>query len=98
MMAKISELKPGMGNADIEAEVIAIDEPREVVTRFGRKTRVANATIRDDSGDVTLTLWGDEIERIAIGDKIKIENGWISEFKGNLQISAGKYGKLTVVK
>jgi replication factor A1 len=96
---KISELKPGTGNATIEvAEVTAIEEPRDVLTRFGKKTRVASATIKDESGEIILSLWGDDISRIAIGDKIKIENGWVSEFRGNPQLSAGKYGKITKVE
>lgn len=97
-MAKISELKPGTGNVTVEAEVTAISEPREVVTRFGKRTRVADATIKDASGEITLTLWGDDVGKVAIGDKVKIENGWVSEFKGNPQLSAGKYGKMTVIK
>jgi replication factor A1 len=96
---KISELKPGVGNVTIElAEVTAIEEPRDVLTRFGRKTRVANATIKDETGEITLSLWGEDIDRIAIGDKIKIENGWVSEFRGSPQISAGKYGKIVKVE
>ena len=96
---KISELKPGTGNATIEvAEVTAIDEPRDVLTKFGRKARVASATIKDDSGEITLSLWGDDIDKVAIGDKVKIENGWVSEFKGNPQLSAGKYGKIIKVE
>jgi len=98
VVVKIADLKPGTGNVNIIAEVIAVEEPREVVTKFGKKTRVANATIRDDSGEITLSLWGDDIERVAIGDKVQIENGWVSEFKGTPQLSAGKYGKLSVVK
>lgn len=87
---KISELKPGTGNATIElAEVTAIEEPRDVLTRFGKKTRVANATIKDESGEITLSLWGDDINRIAIGDKIKIENGWVSEFRGSRRYPQG---------
>lgn len=97
-MTKISEIKPGAGNVTIEATVSEMGEPREVVTRFGKKTRVADAKIKDDSGEVTLTLWGDDVDKVAIGDKVKIENGWVSEFKGNIQLSAGKYGKMTVVK
>ncbi|MFH1448152.1 MAG: OB-fold nucleic acid binding domain-containing protein [Candidatus Micrarchaeota archaeon] len=95
---KISELKSGIGNVDVEAEVTAIDESRDVVTKFGKKTRVANATIKDDSGEITLSLWGDDIDGVSIGDKVKIENGWVSEFKGAKQISAGRYGKINVVK
>jgi len=93
---KISELKPGTGNANVEVEVVSVDEAREVMTKLGRRTRVANATIKDDSGEMTLTLWGDDIDRIKEGDKLSIENGWVSEFKGTVQISAGKYGKINV--
>lgn len=93
---KISDLKPGTGNASVEAEVVSVDEAREVMTKLGRRTRVANATIKDESGEIILTLWGDDIDRVKEGDKISIENGWVSEFKGAVQISSGKYGKITV--
>ncbi|VVB65320.1 Single-stranded DNA binding protein Ssb [Candidatus Gugararchaeum adminiculabundum] len=92
----ISELKAGAGNSTIDAECTAKEEPREVLTRYGKKTSVANATLKDASGEITLSLWGEHIDRVNVGDKVKIENGWVSEFKGNLQISAGKYGKLIV--
>ena len=32
-----------------------------------------------------------------MGDKIKIENGWVSSFQDKLQVTAGKFGKLTVL-
>ena len=97
-MVKISEVKPGAGNVTVEGKVSEVGEPREVVTKFGKRTRVADAKLKDDSGEITLTLWGDDAGKVAIGDTVKIENGWVSEFKGNVQISAGKYGKMTVVK
>jgi len=92
---KISELRAGIGNVTISGEVTAKDEPREVVTKYGKKVRVANAILKDDSGEITLSLWEDDVDKLNVGDKISIENGWISEFKGNLQVSIGKYGKLT---
>ena len=94
---KISELRPGIGNVTITGEVTAKEEPREVVTKYGKKVRVANAVLKDDSGEITLSLWEDDVDKLNVGDKISIENGWISEFKGNLQVSIGKYGKLTML-
>ena len=92
---KISELSAGTGNVNLEAEVTEVEEPREVVTRYGRRMRVANATIRDKAGDeMILSLWGDDVDKVKKGMKIKIENGWVSEYKGNLQLSAGKFGKI----
>ncbi|MEM3408474.1 MAG: OB-fold nucleic acid binding domain-containing protein [Candidatus Micrarchaeia archaeon] len=95
-MDRIADLRPGM-NASIEGEVVSIEPSREVRTKFGKLIRVTNATIADDSGQIIVTLWDKDIDRVSIGDKIKIENGWVSDFKGNLQITAGKNGKLEII-
>ncbi len=95
-MDRIADLRPGM-NASIEAEVVSIEPSREVRTKFGKLIRVANATVADDSGQIIVTLWDKDIDKVSIGDKIKIENGWVSDFKGNLQITAGKNGKLEII-
>jgi len=92
---KISELKAGTGNVAVEGEISTKEEARDVITKFGKKMRVANATLKDDSGEIVLSLWNDDADAYAQGDKIKIENGWVSEYKGNSQLSAGKFGKIT---
>ncbi|MCX8198373.1 MAG: OB-fold nucleic acid binding domain-containing protein [Candidatus Micrarchaeota archaeon] len=91
---KISELKAGAGNVDVEGEISSKEEPRDVVTKFGKKLRVANATLKDDSGEIALSLWNEDADSYSAGDRIKVEKGYVSEYKGNLQLSAGKYGKI----
>ncbi len=93
---KISELKPGTGNVNLEVEVASVDAPREI-NKYGRKLRVANATIKDDSGSIVLTLWNDQIDNVKAGDKIKIEQGYVGEWQNNPQLTLGKFGKLTVL-
>lgn len=93
---KISELKPGTGNVNLEVEVASVDAPREI-NKYGRKLRVANATIKDDSGSIVLTLWNDQIDTVKAGDKIKIEQGYVGEWQNNPQLTLGKFGKLTVL-
>ena len=34
---KISELKSGVGNANIEAEIVSMEEPRDVMGKFGKR-------------------------------------------------------------
>ena len=92
----ISELKPRQGKVDIEAEVVDKGEVR-TFNKPNFSGKVCNATIKDDSGKVSLTLWNDEIDKIKVGDKIKISNGYVSEFQGEMQLSAGKFGKLEVL-
>ncbi len=92
---KISELKIGQ-KADIEATVTDIDEPRTFV-RFGRTLRVATATLKDDSGDVKLSLWNEDIDRVKVGDKISLKDGFVKEFQGEKQVTTGKLGKIEVL-
>ncbi|VVB73882.1 Single-stranded DNA binding protein Ssb [uncultured archaeon] len=96
MADKISDIRPG-ASASIEGEITSIEPTREVRTKFGKLIRVANATVQDESGQMTLTLWEKDIDKVSIGDKVKIDNGWVSEFKGSLQITAGKQGKLEIL-
>ena len=93
---KISELKPRQGKIEIEVEVVSIDPPREF-NKFGNVGRVANALVKDDSGEMKLTLWNDEIDKVKPGIKVKITNGYVSEFQGEKQLTAGRFGKLEVL-
>ena len=90
---KIKELQVGARKVNIEAKVVSVNETREVNTRNG-PTKVTNATIEDDTGNIILVLWGDEIDNVHEGDTIKIENGFVNEWNNELQLSAGKYGKI----
>lgn len=94
---KISELEINSRKINIKAKVVDIEQPRDIVTRFGQ-TRVANAVIEDETGQFSLVLWGDEVDKVMIGQQIQIENGYIREFQGRLQLNVGKYGKLSVVE
>ncbi len=91
---KVKDLKAKAAVDEITLTIESIDEPREV---RGGSLRVANANGTDDTGSVTLTLWNDEINKVKTGDKIKISKGWVGEYQGKLQLSAGKFGKLEVL-
>ena len=93
---KISELKAGQGSVEIEAEVIEMSEPREF-NKYGKILRVANAMVKDDSGTIKLSLWNADIDRVKVGNMIKITNGYVSEFQGEKQLTTGKFGKLDVI-
>lgn len=94
---KISELKSRQGKVDITVEVVSVEEPR-TFNKFGREGRVTNAVVKDDSGEIKLTLWNDDIDKVKVGSKVKITNGYINEFQGEKQLTAGRLGKLEVVE
>lgn len=93
----ISELRARQGNINIEAVVKSIEEPR-AFNRFGRDLRVTNAVIEDSTGSIKLTLWNNDIDNVHVGDTVRITNGFINEFKGENQLTTGKFGKLEVIK
>jgi replication factor A1 len=94
---KIKELQNGMKRLDIEGKVTDKSETREVTSRFKNETyKVASAVIADETGTVKLTLWNEQIDQVNVGNIVKIENGYVSSFRGEIQLNIGKFGKLTV--
>lgn len=93
----ISDLKAGATGVELEAEVSEKSEPREVITKYGKRLNVANAVLKDDTGTIAISLWGNDIANVNVGDHVKITNGYVGEFRGTPQLSTGKYGKIEVV-
>jgi replication factor A1 len=83
-------------NATFLATITAVSEPREVTTSRGA-SRVADATLQDDTGTTTLTLWGDDIQKYSVGQKVQITDGWVKDFRGKLQVSMGRSGTIAIV-
>lgn len=93
---KVSDLKPRMGKVDIELEVVDVGEVREF-QKFGNAGRVSTATAKDETGEIKLSLWNNEIDLVKKGSKVKITNGYVNEFQGEMQLTAGRFGKLEVI-
>jgi len=93
---KISDLTPGTGNVDLDAEVIGVETPREI-NKNGRSLRVANVTLKDDSGTMTLVLWNENIDKVSEGSRIKITNGYVNTWQDKPQLTLGKFGTIEVL-
>ena len=93
---QVKDLQPRQGKVDIVLDIVDVGEPREF-EKFGRAGRVTTAVAKDETGDVKLTLWNDDIEKVKAGDKIKITNGYVSEWQGEMQLSTGKFGTMEVI-
>ena len=94
---KINELKSGMRRVDVTGNIVEKSSTREVRSRYKDETyNVADATISDGTGTIKLTLWNEQIDQVNVNDNVKIENGYVTSFKGEIQLNVGKFGKLTV--
>jgi replication factor A1 len=94
----IKDLQDGMKRVEVEAQVVDKSPTRQVQSKFRDEVyNVADAIVQDDTGTIKLTLWNEQIDMVNVGDRIKIENGYVTSFKSEIQLNVGKYGKLTVL-
>jgi replication factor A1 len=97
-LVTIKDLHDGMKRVDVEAKVVEKSDPREVKSRYKDETyKIVDAVVADETGSIKLTLWNEQIDMVSVGDNIKIENGYVTSFKSELQLNVGKFGKLTVI-
>jgi replication factor A1 len=86
-----------MRKVDVIGRIIEKPEPREVTLRTGQKARVADLTLADETGKIKLTLWDDQIDKVDVDDTVKVENGYINSFRGEIRLNVGRFGKLEVI-
>jgi len=92
----IKDIQPKTGFDLLEGEVTEIGPVREF-QKFGKPGRVCTARLKDESGDCNFSLWNEQIDQVKVGDKVKLENGFASEWQGDVQVSTGRNGSLTVI-
>jgi len=97
--AKVGELTPASRAVNVTAKVVSKSEIREIpMGRDGSAHRVCDALVGDLTGSIYLTLWDDNIAKVNENDTLRIENGYVTLFKGNMRLNIGKYGKLDIAK
>ena len=95
---KISDIRDGDRNVNVTAKVIEKSDAREVRSKYNNETyKVADATLEDETGTIKLTLWNEQINQVRVDDRVKIENGYTKSFRGDVQLTSGKYGTLQVI-
>ena len=62
----ISDLQAKQGNVDVTGEVMSKETVREF-EKFGKKGRVCNAMLKDDSGEIKLSLWNEQVDQVKVG-------------------------------
>lgn len=95
-MVKIADIKErsGIRGISIDVEVVDKPKPKTIVTRFGNELYVADLTIKDDSGEMILTLWNEDIDKVSKGSWIVIDDGFTNIFRGTVKLNISRQGKL----
>lgn len=93
---KISELKDGTRNITVEGQITKVGETRIVNLRTGGQAEVSDATLTDESGSITLTLWDRQIEQAKEGKHVIVNNGYINSYRGEIRLNVGRFGSIQV--
>jgi len=95
----ISQAKKMRSGVNTEGTVKSKGDPRTVNLKTGGTVNVCDAIISDgdtEDDQMKLTLWGDDIKAVNVGDRVVITNGYTNEFKGEVSLTKGKYGQMEV--
>ena len=100
-MVHITDLQPGM-ECTLIASIQTIPSVRTFTRSNGSIGRVANLTIYDPTGVVTVVLWDEDtqlIEERSLHEhmQIKIINGYTKQGYTGLEITVGKWSSLEII-
>jgi len=97
MSVKVSELVPDMNEVNIKVRVLEAGELKEIQTFRGPRT-LSEAVVGDETGRVTLTLWGEHAGKISTGDAVEIKNGYTRVFRGEIRLNLGSRGTIEKIE
>jgi rubrerythrin len=96
-VVSIGKISPEIRSSlDVEGYVTEKSESIEVDTKYG-KTKLAKAVLKDDTGEILLNLWGNQIQMVEIGDLIRVEDAYIQVYDGKTTLNIPKRGKILVL-
>jgi len=95
---KIGELTPNSKAVNVIAKAVSKGEVRSTTSgRDYTAHRVVDVLVGDETGCVYLNLWDDNIDKVKEGDILKIKNGYVNLFRGNMRLNIGRYGSFEIV-
>jgi replication factor A1 len=97
-LVKIEKLTPNSKEVNTIVKVISKSEVRNVTGRDYSVRRVLDALVGDETGCVYLTLWDDNIDKINEEATLRITNGYVNLFRGNMRLNIGKYGSFQLLE
>jgi len=97
-LMKVEKLSPNSREVNTVVKVVSKSEVRNVTGRDYSVHRVADALVGDETGCVVLTLWDDNIDKINKEATIRVTNGYVNLFRGNMRLNIGRYGSFEILE
>lgn len=94
----IAELQVRQGDVNMDNVEVIEKTPVREFAKFGKSGKVCNVVIKDDSGNVQLTLWNEMVDQINVGDHLKLVDCYVGEWQGAKQVTTGKNGTIEKIE
>lgn len=97
---RVADVRPNSSNFDLTVHVHSVGPVQEIPDKSGmgrRPNRLAEAVVGDATGNVVLSLWNHEVERVAAGDRIHVRDGYVKLVRGQVRVSVGRGGGIDAV-
>ncbi len=85
---KIKDLKPGMQKVDIDVKIDFLGEKRRGDGFSGDIFKIGFVT--DDTGEIKMIFYNEDMKQAKEGSMIRIKNGFVTEWRGTLQLHPNK--------
>jgi hypothetical protein len=95
--SQIEDLKVGATHINMKAEVLKVSKPTLVNTQYGNRIQMSKALIKDETGEINLCLWREQVDAVSKGDHIEVENASVTKFRGIKQLTMGSKGTLKII-
>jgi len=97
-LVKLETLTPNSRGINTIVKVVSKGEVRSVTGRDYSVRRVADALVGDETASIYMTLWDDKIDAINEDATLRITNGYVNLFRGNMRLNIGKYGSYEILE
>lgn len=84
---EIQNIDPDMQEVTIKAKVKEKDQFS--YTKDGEQKKACDVTLYDDSGEISLMLWGDQIQEvseISAGEVVELSGAYSNKYQGDVQL------------
>ena len=89
----IADLVP-MRPALVHGVVVHYGSVYERPSADGGVLPVRTVHLRDATGEIRLTLWGDQICQVQDADRVVLTEVWVKDYRGRPELAVGKKGKI----
>jgi hypothetical protein len=92
---KISELKAGMCDVEVEVLIKGLSGVDHVESADGFELRLKKADVADDSGTIKLILFNDKIDQVREGGRYRIKGADVSVVSNSLTLQLPTFCEIT---